>query len=258
MKYKNNRGGINPIILILLILIAVMLVVISIPASKAFRYDSEARACQQAIKSASDGLIIEYLDTQKKDSIDEARNTILKVMPGRKNICPSGGNIYLILNSKGIYEPVCGLHCPDKPLRTRLNASYALNLLKEAHRKIMIEKKLASGASTETENKSQKADVLKEPESITITVNSKKLECVHVTKEEVIHRGTATTNGYEGVVAFYGVAGDFTFSGRYKGKGIGNVQDGDICYFLYADEDYCAIWRSVDGWDGDAYTAKIK
>jgi cell division protein FtsL len=238
-KSYNNHGGVNIIIVILLILIAVMLVIISIPARKAFEYRSECIACEQAMKSAGDGLIIEYLHRQEGSDIKEARNTILDVMPGREHICPKGGNIYLILNDKDIYEPICGLHCSDKPLRTRLNASYAQSLLTEVRAKNM-------------------KDSATEPTSITINTNSKPLKCYHVTKEEKIHRGTKTTNGYKGIVAYYGVAGDFTFSSRFTNKGMGKVEDGDICYFLYADENYCAIWRSCDGWDGDAYTSESK
>ena len=238
-KYYNNRGRVNILIIVLLILIAIMLVVVSVPVRKAFEYRSECIACEQAMKSAGDGLIIDYLHKQEGKDIEEARNTILDVMPGREHICPNGGNVYLILNDKGIYEPVCGLHYSDKALRCRLNASYTLKTLREVRAKSI-------------------QNTASEPKSISVTVNSKPLKCRHVTKEEMIHRGTKTTNGYDGIVAYYGVAGDFTFSARFAKKGNGKAADGDICYFVYADEDYCAIWRSNDGWDGDAYTSQSK
>ena len=38
-----------------------------------------------------------------------------------------------------------------------------------------------------------------------------------------------------------------------QNAGMGSAKEGEICYFVYADENYCAIWRSNDGWDGDAY-----
>lgn len=236
-KCYNNHGRINILIVALLIMIAGMLIIISVPARKAFEYRSECIACEQAMKSAGDGLIIEYLDRQEGSDIEEARNTILDVMPGREHICPNGGNIYLILNDKDIYEPVCGLHYSDKKLRNRLNASYALNTLREVRAKTV-------------------KNTSSEPKSITITVNNKPLKCYYVTKEEMIHRGTRTTNGYDGTVAYYGVAGEFTFSARFAKKGNGTAADGDICYFVYADPDYCSIWRSNDGWSGDAYLAE--
>lgn len=212
-----------------------MLVIISVPASRAFRYRAAKIGCDQAMKSAGDGLIIEYLGSFTEQDTDEARDIIAKVMPARENICPSGGNVYIIKNELGIFEPVCGLHDDDVPRRTRLNASYAKEKLETERRRVIAE----TGA---------------EPESVEITVNGKTLTCIFVTEEEAIHRGTATTNGYKGVVAYYGAAGNFTFSAKTAGRGNGTAKEGEVCYFLYADEQYCAIWRSNDGWDGDAYT----
>ena len=60
-KLKDRRGRVNRVIAVLLVLIAVMLVLIAIPAWQRFRYRSEKTACIQAMKSARDGLIIEYL-----------------------------------------------------------------------------------------------------------------------------------------------------------------------------------------------------
>lgn len=233
-KGKNTRGAVSRSVVLLLILIGIMLVIIAVPAWNAFRYRSERIGCEQAMKSAGDGLIIEYLGSFEESDIREARDTLERVMPAREDLCPVHGNIYLIKDENGIYEPVCGLHDPDVKRRTRLNASYAEEMLATARRK-----SVPAGQH--------------DPESIEITVNGKPLTCVHVTEEEVIHRGTATTNGYEGIVCYYGTAGDFTFSPKTAHKGMGSAKEGEICYFVYADEHYCAIWRSNDGWDGDAY-----
>ena len=86
----------------------------------------------------------------------------------------------------------------------------------------------------------------KEPESLEITLNSRALECVRVREKLELRRGTATTNGYKGVVAFYGLEGD----GSLK---TGKVKKGEICYFVYADEDNAAVWLANDGWTGSAY-----
>ena len=223
-KMMNERGGVNRLLVILLACIIIMIVVISIPSWKAFRYRSECIACEQAMKSAGDGLKIEYLDTYDEGAVEEARKTIERVMPARKDICPSKGNIYLVRNEQGIFEPVCGLHDPDAARRTRLNASYAGDMLAETRKKLID--KAAGGE-------------FKEPESITVKVNNKPLECTYVTEKVNIKRGTSTTKGYDGIVAFYGT-GD----------------DGNINYFVYADEDYCAVWNLGDGWSGSAYTNK--
>lgn len=213
---------------IMLALIGVMLVVIAIPAWRVFRYRSVKTGCEQAMKTARDGLIIEYLYRKDTGSVKEARDTLDDVMPAREKICPTGGNVYLVRNeTSGIYEPVCGLHDSDLKYRVRLNASYALDELKEALRVA-------------------RRDTGVEPESVEIQINSKPLECVRVQETPDIRRGTKLTNGYKGIVCFYGLAGEGSFVGK-------NVEEGDICFFVYADENHCAIWRDGDGWTGDAY-----
>lgn len=220
-KLRDRRGGANRALVTLSILILVMVGIISVPTWKAFRYRSECIACEQAMKSAGDGLIIEFLNTYKEDSIKGARKTLDEVMPARDDICPTHGNVYLIKEDEnGIYEPVCGLHNGDAKLRTRLNASYAGNQLNETRRKILLKAK--EGAP--------------EPEFIALKVNGKTLECGYVTEKPNIRRGTASTKGYDGVVAFYGTN-----------------DKNEVNYFVYADEDHCAIWTAKDGWSGDAY-----
>lgn len=226
-KLKAKAGGVNRAVVLLLVLIGVMLVVIAIPAWNAFRYDAERVGCVQAMKSAGDGLIIEYLGRMKESSVKEAQLVLDEVMPGRDVLCPAGGTVYLVLQDNGIYKPVCGLHDDDFKEKTRLNASYALELLTDGLRK---ERRVTEG----------------EPESVTIVINGKELECKHVTEEEPLRRGTANTKGYEGVVAYYGLAGDDAFASDTDNKA-------KISYFLYADENHCAVWRADDGWTGDSY-----
>lgn len=222
-----DRGGINRATAILLALIGVMLVLIAIPSYRVFRYRSQKTACIQSLKSAGDGLIIEYLGKFKEDSIEDAMKSLDEIMPERPNLCPAGGTVYLIKNDIGIYEPVCGLHETDRKLRVRLNASRGKDLLGEALRKARYDNKGA------------------EPESVEIRLNGKPLTCERVGEVLPLRRGTATTNGYKGIVCYYGIEGD--------GITTGKVGRGEICYFVYADEDHAAVWRADDGWTGDAY-----
>lgn len=225
---RGIRGGVNRVVAILLFLIAVMLVIIAIPSWDHYRERSEIIACEQAMKSAQDGLIIEYLSRFREGSVEDAMKTLDVVMVARPNICPAGGEVYLIKNDLGIYEPHCGLHDPDDRLRVRLNASRAKDLLAENRRKALREYD-------------------SEPESITIGLNGQPLECVRVRQAQRLRRGTATTSGFDGVVAFYGLAGEGDFPVTDK------VAAGEICYFIYADENHCAAWKADDGWSGDAY-----
>ena len=227
-KWKQRRGGVNPVVAILLALIAVMLVLIAIPGWKVFRYRSEKTACEQAMKSARDGLIIDYLAHFETGSVQQAMQTLDEVLPERANICPSGGTVYLVRDVNGIYEPLCGLHDSDTRRRARLNASRALELLREGLRHARRE-----------------SDA--EPESVEITLNGKPLECARVQQAPTIRRGTKSSDDYEGVVAFYGLAGEGAFVDAA-------ARTGEICFFLYADEDHSAVWRASDGWTGEAYS----
>lgn len=231
MKLRSIRGGVNRLVAILLVLIAIMLVVVLLPAWDDLRLLSQRLSCEQAMKSAKDGLIIEYLGRFKEGSVEDAMNTLDQVMVARPNICPAGGEVYLIKNSEGIYEPLCGLHDRNARRRTRLNASRALELLREGRRKALRGSKGV------------------EPEAVAITLNSKPLSCERVPRAQKLRRGTATTDGFDGVVAFYGLAGEGDFPAGEDAK----VEAGDIFYFVYADEEHCAIWKANDGWTGDAY-----
>ena len=225
---RAHRGGVNRAVAILLALIAVMLVVIAVPAWRVFKYRSQKTGCEQSMKSARDCLIIEFLSRWDAGSVEEAMVTLDEVLPARANICPAGGTVYLVRGDNGIFEPVCGMHDDDKKLRARLNASRARELLKEALRVA-------------------RRDSEEEPESVEITLNGMPLECGRVQEPPDLKRGTGTTNGYQGIVAFYGLPGDGAFS-------VDGAGDGEIVFFIYADEYYCAIWHADEEWTGDAYT----
>ncbi len=227
-KMSSERGDINRLVAILVVLVIIMLGVLAIPAWNAFQKLTAEGACEQAMKTATDGLIIDYLfNDQEEGSTKESMVVLDEVMPGRENICPTGGTVYLVRGQNGVIKPVCGLHDPDDKLKTRLNASRARDLLDERLRK---------------ERRQSEA----EPESIIIELNGKELECVRTDREWYLARGTKNTKDYDGVVCFYGLSGEGAFSHSSAKKNA-------ICYFVYADEEHCAVWHADDGWTGDSY-----
>lgn len=281
-KIRQRRGGINRLVALLLLLIVVMLVIIAIPSWQKFRYRSERIACEQAMKSARDGLIIDYLAHYETGTVEDAMKTLDEVLPERDDICPSGGTVYLLRGSNGVFEPFCGLHDIDAFRRTRLNASHALDLLRTALRHARRE-----------------ADA--EPQSVEISINGKVLNCVRVDSAPRLRRGTRYYNDYKGVVAFYGLAGEGDFpavksdevdeaaakddTAKDDAEKAVDEDDGDavkddaakddadkddddkddtdedgdekdtkpIVWFMYADEDHCAAWSADKAWSGDAY-----
>ncbi len=227
-KVFSEIGAINRLVGILLVFVIILLGIIAIPAWNAFQKLTAEGACEQAMKSASDGLIIDYLfNDQEEGSAKDAMAVLDEVMPGRENICPTGGTVYLVRNKDGVIQPVCGLHNSDDKLKTRLNASRAKDLLDEGLRK-----------------ERRQSDT--EPESIIIELNGKELECVRTDREWYLARGTKKTKDYDGVVCFYGLSGEGAFSNS-------SAKKNRICYFVYADEEHCAIWHVDEGWTGDAY-----
>ena len=228
-KLQSDRGGVKWPILLLIIVNLVLVVLIAIPWWKDFEYKSEKAACDQAMKSAGDGLIIEYLGSFKELSVDEAMEKLDQIMPARDELCPAKGSIYLKKSENGIFVPVCGLHDSDEKERVRLNATYA---------KILLEAELEKGNPGDTNGSGEVTTNVK--------INGKELGCLRVLREGYLRHGTKYTQGYDSVVALYGVEGEGTFDTGY-------VKKGKISYFAYADENYCAIWTARDGWSGDAY-----
>lgn len=222
-----SKSGLTRAAAVLILVAAVLLVVVAIPVWRAYKYQADRMGCKAGLKTATDSLIIERLQSGDTLTLEEAYDTLALTMPGREDLCPAKGNIFLIKNDHtGAYDFVCGLHGPDPEQRTRLNSSYVLTLLRQALKKELLY-----------------SDEL--PESLTVESNGSDLECERVSSEVDIRRGTALTHGYEGVVAFFGVAGD--------GDWPESEEPGEIVYFLYADEDSCAVWRQGDGWTGIAY-----
>lgn len=219
-----ERGGITRAAVILLVLIAVMLVVIAIPGWKAYKARADRIGCMASLKTARDSLAIEVI-TQGEDLTERtSKLTLARTMPGREKLCPAGGDVYFIPQENGTYDVVCALHDADLKLRTRLSATHAADLAEDEY-----SRRLALG---------------EDPDTVTITVNGSALECVRVSEAVPIHRGTSTTSGYDGVVAFFAVEGDEGWSGT-------GAVEGGICYFLYADEQHYAVWTPAKGWDGD-------
>ena len=51
----------------------------------------------------------------------------------------------------------------------------------------------------------------------------------------------------KGTVICYSITGHSDF-GADSG-----LEEGQVWYFSYADEEHCANWKSDDGWSGDSY-----
>ena len=229
----NSERGISWLIAIMLVLIIVLSITSMIPSYLKYREQAKRLACGTAIDTARRQLASNFMfNGFENDSAEEAKKFVAYVMNGWDDLCPDGGDIYIVpkANSPLDWEIVCGLHCSDSKLRTRLNAWNVRDQLEEALLK-------------------QQNEDNPYPETLDFTLHHRKYSALLVDEDVGLKRGTRTTMGMEkaGIVAFYSLVGHSDF-----GADCG-MKDGKLWYFAFADEDHCANWNYHDEWTGDSY-----
>ena len=226
----HSERGISWLIAILLAAILVLAIVCMIPVYRRYQKQAQVLACATALDTARRQLATDYMSSGfTNEKAQEAKDFVSVVMNGWDDLCPEYGTVYII-DREGddlAWDVYCGLHGEDKKLCTRLNSDYVLDQLREAL-------------------KIEQANGVQYPESLTYTLHGKTRTALLVDEATGLKRGTATTEGYEGIVAFYSLVG-------HSGFGAGRGKDGSLWYFSFADENHCANWRVNDGWTGDSY-----
>ena len=222
-----SRRGLARIHIILILLCLVLLGFALLPSYRQYRYHGEWVACAESLRTVNGALVITMIGKGQTEKLNDTATELLSILPGREGYCPSGGTVYFLKQDSGEWKAVCGMHDSDHSRRARLNASFVLKRVREEVLRAREGKR-------------------KLPMEITVTLNGEPLVCRLVTRETGIRRGTTTTDGVEGTVAFYGVKDDEMFP---NASGV----TGEVCYFCFADEEYCANWRAGDGWTGSAY-----
>ena len=229
-KLRDVRG-ISRAVAIMLVLVAVMLVLVSIPVGIHFRDKWREIKCMTSLDTAKRQMIDEFLFTAGELDIEEAKSHVGYVMNGWDDLCPGGGIVYIVADddpdAEMPYKLVCGVHGEDKKEVTRLNANYVYKKICER-----VKYEYAKGAPI--------------PESVTVYLNGEDLVAHLVTEDQKVKRGTSTSDYEDDIVAFYGVAGN----GSLNETG---AKKGEVCYFAYADENYCANWTAQKYWSGDSW-----
>ena len=227
----HNQRGMSWLIAILLLAIIVLSITSMIPFYRKYQEKGNTLACATALDTARRQLASDFMvGGFVNGSAEKAKSFVAQVMNGWDDLCPEYGTVYIIRRTDGSpldWDIVCGLHGTDRKLCTRLNAEYALDQLKDALRVAQ-------------------ANGVQYPLSLEFTLHGKTHTAYLVDETTNLHRGTGTTKGYDGLVAFYSVVGHSDF-GSGKGK------NGSLWYFSYADVEHCANWRSDNGWTGDSY-----
>lgn len=231
LRKKMNNRGIAWIFAILLVLIVVLSIVIMIPTYKKYQEKGMIVACATALDTARRQLASNFMfNSFENGAADDAKEFVTYVMNGWDDLCPAGGSVYIVPkeNNPQAWEIICGLHCSDSRLRTRLNAFNVREQLKEA--------------LLDEQNKGNLY-----PETLPFTLHGKPYEAHLVDEPTGFKRGTRLTEDVEGIVAFYSIVGHSDF-GADSG-----MKDGELWYFSFADEDHCAHWTYREQWTGDSY-----
>ena len=227
----HNERGMSWVIAVLLVLVIVLAITSLIPSYKKYQDQGKKLACATALDTARRQLASNFmLNGFDNGSAEEAKAFVTYVMNGWDDLCPAGGSVYIVpkANSPMDWEIICGLHCSDSRLCTRLNAYNVRDQLREA-----LLKELNKGNPF--------------PENLPYTLHSKPHTALLVDADVGLKRGTRLTEGQEGIVAYYSVVGHSDF-GADSG-----MKEGQMWYFAYADEEHCANWSYHDEWTGDSY-----
>ena len=227
-----GSAGISRLTGIMLILVIVLSILVTVPVVRSCNADGEAAACAAGLDTARRRLAQDILEGNSEQDAREAQEVVTIAMNGWDDLCPGGGKVYLVRTKSGAmpFELVCGKHDGDKKRCTRLNSSYVLEQLQDGLYR--------SGLRGEPA-----------PKELTFSLNGEKWKAKLTDREVVFRRGTATTKGYEKerVVAYFGVMGNSDFMADAQ------AEEGEICYFSFADENHCAMWSADNGWTGDSY-----
>ena len=216
----HNQRGINRLVLILLVLVLVMAVVVAIPIYRSYKEQADELACTVALRKAQEMLDVEYLGNYVALTYEEAVAIVERSKWEQEALCPAGGDYYIIEtpNRNQVYTVTCGLHEHDTKLRTRLNASRVFELL----------------ADSLEGTRALKQDPPEE--GFTYTLNSRKLTVIPLEADNGLRWGTSASIDHKGIVSFFSLS-----------------EEGELDWFVYADENHAAVWRASEGWSGDAY-----
>lgn len=228
-----NKQGISRLVAIMLALILILVIIILIPIGIQYRHQAKIYSCYVGLDTARRQLAGGYMfDGFENGEAEDAKELVAYAMNGWDDLCPDGGDVYIVPKSgDGVaWEIVCGLHCKDAKLRTRLNSYNVREQLRDA-----LLKEQAKGNMY--------------PETLPYTLHHKEYIAELVDESTGLKRGTRTTMGREkdGIVAYYSIVGHSDY-GADSG-----MKEGEIWYFSFADEDHCANWSYHDQWTGDSY-----
>ena len=189
MRERNRRlsAGFTRAEGILLALVAVLAVMTAVPFVRGYLNRSAAFHCSLSVAKMQDLVDIEVLHRGGAMSEKDVRAFLDDYAERGEILCPSGGE-FDVEDNGGLSKKVfCCLHDSDGVRRTTYSARRCLDRIQKAVRSAQI-------GGTDF------------PETVRVTLNGKPLDAKRVREATGLRRGTSTTDGYKGIVAFYALA----------------------------------------------------
>ena len=215
-KQEDKDQGVRRLLVLLIFVVLLLAVMIVMPLIQNRERKAEGYACTLAIRRAQDAVLVEFFSDPEMTENDAAI-VVDKSKLAREDLCPSGGDYYLVPISGGGWRVTCGLHEEDTIQRTRINAS---RVLEEVQSQLANKRRLEMDVAS----------------SLLLNVNGKALDVPLIPGDNALRRGTDYSIDFDGVVSFFSLNAD-----------------GELNWFVYADENHAAVWKLNSGWSGDAY-----
>ena len=215
-EQEDKEQSVRRLIWLLIFVVLLLAVMVVLPLIQSREGKAEAYTCTLAIRRAQDAILVEFLSNPELTE-QEAYVVVDESKLEREDLCPSGGDYYLVPQDGGSWRVTCGLHEEDTKLRTKINASRVLTL---------VQNQLANRKRLE----------MSMDQSLILNINGKPLDVVMLAGDNGLRRGTDYSIDFDGVVSFFSL----------------NASD-EINWFVYADANHAAVWKINNGWSGDAY-----
>ncbi len=215
-KQEDKDQGVRRLLILLIFVVLLLAVMIVMPIIENRERKAEGYACTLAIRRAQDAVLVEFFSDPEMTE-REAAIVVDKSKLAREDLCPSGGDYYLVPLSGGSWRVTCGLHEEDTIQRTRINAS---RVLEEVQAQLANKRRLEMDIASD----------------LLLNVNGKALNVQLLAGDNALRRGTDYSIDFDGVVSFFSLNAN-----------------GEVNWFVYADENHAAVWKLTSGWSGDAY-----
>ena len=215
-EQEDKEQSVRRLIWLLIFVVLLLAVMVVLPLIQNREGKAEAYTCTLAIRRAQDAILVEFLSDPEMTE-QEAYVVVDESKLAREDLCPGGGDYYLVPQAGGSWRVTCGLHEEDTKLRTKINASRVLALVQD---------QLANRKRLE----------MSMDQSLILNINGKPLDVVMLAGDNGLRRGTDYSIDFDGVVSFFSL----------------NASD-EINWFVYADANHAAVWKINSGWSGDAY-----